>query len=162
MSEFVNKSGEEWLRISLLSHKRGLMISVKVHPLVEEFMSGLAGGKSIPLMEAGQHQWEPIDDTQPLSYYQFVNPVRNDGRGTYYISGGIGTNIVNADDQINLSFLALTGIGTTLISFLSTKEVYPLNFRRELKVRIANAFRDFVREYIRPVKITLVMTSQEL
>lgn len=162
MPETVTQSGEQWLKLGLLPGERGLILEVKAHPKVEKFMQGMSGGRIRPLTDfapgQGRYQWEPLDDTAPLSYYQFDQPIRDAG-ASYYLNS-MGTNIVTEDEKINLSFLSLVGISEG-IQFISNKEVYPIDYRRMLKARIGNAFRDFVREYIKPIKITLVMTSQE-
>jgi hypothetical protein len=163
LPETVYQSGDRWLKLTLAPHKKGLLLEVKVHPLIEEFMQGMSGGISIPVTDITgprYNQWEPTDpDAEPLRCYRPDDHIMRRG-DTDVMLNSVGTNIVCDDERVNLSFLTLAGISEGL-SFVSIKETYPLSYRRQLKVKIGDAFRDFVREFIRPVRITLVMTGQE-
>lgn len=162
--EVVTKSGEEWLRLSMVPDKRGMRIDVRAHPLVEEFMQSLGGGKKIELTEMPRHLWTGVDDINSLGVYRMDTALRNDGISmrTFRIDTP-GYGIIDEDDIVNLSFLRFVGVSAPEgISFISTRDVYPVSYRRQLRTKIGNAFRDFCRDYIKQVKITLIMTGQEI
>lgn len=160
MSEVVVTGGERWLELTLDTSKRGLLLSVQTHPLVEQFMEQLGNSRKQSFEEIGRfNTWETVDDQMSLSIWRAENIIRELPAQTFAINNP-GGNIVGEDGSINLSFLRICGVADG-IQFVSTKEVYPHFYRRELKTRIGNAFRDFVREYIKPTRVTLIMTSRE-
>lgn len=159
--EIVNKGGEEWLRLSLIPDKRGLMIDVRVHPLVEEFMQSLGDGAKIPIGEVGGRgaAWLSADEGPIFIYPAKRMPMA--GQYQTFCLDSPGSSLIYDENQINLSFLRIAGISQG-VRFISSKDVFPLQFRRELKSKIGTAFRHFCMDYIKPVKITLIITSQEL
>lgn len=160
MSEIVTVGKEQWLKISLDTSKRGLLVIVQTHPLVEDFFEQLGNSRKQSFEEIGRfNTWEPVNDQQILSVWRAETPIRDLPGQTFTINNP-GGNIVGEDGNINLSFLRICGI-TEGVQFVSSKEVYPFFYRRELKVRIGNAVRDFVREYIKSARVTLIMTSRE-
>jgi hypothetical protein len=161
----VTRSGDEWLRLSMRQEKRGMLIEVKAHPTVEEFMRSAGAGRKDDLDAHGRTFWQAVDpevDEKLLIYKMDRNPPQDeDGALPSYYLNLPGQNLVYDDGRINLSFLRIAGISEG-VRFISTRDVYPLQYRRELKVRIGQAFRRFCSDYIKPVTITLVMTSSEL
>lgn len=160
MSEIVTEGEERWLELTLDTSKRGLLVCVKTHPLVEQFMEQLGNNRKQTFEEIGRfNSWETVDDQTVMSIWRADNFIRELPGQTFTLNSP-GSNIIGEDGAlINLSFLRIAGI-TEGIKFISTKEVYPYFYRRELKTRIGNAFRDFVREYIKSVRVTLIMTSK--
>lgn len=160
----ITRSGEQWLSLSLVPHKRGLLVDVKAHPLVEEFMQSLSKSGKVPL-ETGRRDgalhWISPDDTQ-LYIYQQEKALMDDPRygGGFTISSPASSFIYD-EGIINLSFLRLAGISEG-VKFISTQDVFPIQFRRELKGKIGAAFRRFCIDYIKPVKLVLIITGQEI
>lgn len=161
--ELITKGGEEWLRLSLIPHKSGLLIDVKTHRLVEDFMSSLGEGKKAAIQDStGRASYWDAQSDDPLQVYAMKRlPAYNSTGYAEFILDQPGGSIVVDENIMNLSFLRLAGISNG-IRFISTKDVFPLSYRRELKRKIGEAFRRFCLDYIKPVKITLVITSQEI
>lgn len=160
MSEIVVEGEERWMELTLDTSERGLLVCVKTHPLVERFMEQLGNNRKQSFEEIGRfNTWDSVDDQSAMAVWRAETFIRELPGQTFTLNNP-GSNIVGEDGAlINLSFLRICGI-TDGVKFISTKEVYPYFYRRELKTRIGNAFRDFVREYIKSVKVTLIMTSK--
>lgn len=169
----ITQSGEQWMFLSLTPHRLGLLVDVRVHTLVEEFMSSLGAGVKDSLKHEPDLRrlveppmvaipgWVPAADGAPLLIYRQDKNIIQDPRygGNFTISSP-STSLVYDEDNINLSFLRLVGISTG-IQFVVTTDIFPIQFRRELKGRIGRAFKQFCLDYIRPIKVTLVVTGRE-
>lgn len=157
-------TGENWLKLSMTPHKKGLLVEVKAHPLIEDFIRSLGSGKTQSLEEnigRGRTGWTVTDpEAGPIAVWHMGQNLElpPGEREQFYLNlPGYG---LLYDNIINLSFLRIAGISNG-VSFISERDVYPIAFRRELKRRIGDAFRRFCMDYIKPVKITLVMTGLE-
>ena len=122
MPEQVFKSGEEWLRISLIPHKRGMLVEVRTHPLVEDFIQAM-GNRTAGVEEwvGRQNGWEAVDEAERIMVYRSDALVRDNS--THFTLNSIGTNIVDDGGRINLSFLRIAGISNG-VRFISTKDVF--------------------------------------
>lgn len=173
MGEEVVINGERWLYFSTFPGKKGLIVQVKVHPRIEEFMSSLGDGTTKnPVIY--DNKWFSTTPGVDLEVYSAANPERL--KGINFTINKPGSSLYSETDDntpsglsvvvlsggiINLSFLRLKGISQESGLEFGVKDVWPLSFRRELKSKVGSAFRHIANEYIRPVRLTLEMRERK-
>lgn len=164
MSEMQNlevvKSGICWFELGVGRGSKGLEISLKAVPQLEEFFQGLSGGKKDPIELYGRN-WSSGDnrdleiyglqrDLQLENANYFVNrptePLEEDGRGS----------------RLNLSFLRLVGISDPQGVKFVISGPYSKEYTRVLTARIGAETRNLIRDFVVPVYINLRISSQDI
>ena len=158
--EIIRKSGEEWLAFSTKPSKYGLEVEVRAHEKVEQFMRGMGDGTTAHITLYGR-DWVEVDPLYPLLIYNHDQLIHHNVGASFTILEP-GRPLLNEDEVVNLSFLRIQGIsGAGGIRF-GVKSVYGTPFRRQLRNRVGEEFRKLVLDHIKPVKITLIISSQEI
>jgi hypothetical protein len=163
--ETVNKGGEQWFLFSTYPTKDGLLVRVKAHSIVEEFFKSLGSGETTPISLHGK-KWSPANPNSSLLVYHQSRPINQTPHYDTNIPGqSLGLHYggdPHGDWPANLSFLKLKGISDPAGVEFYSQDVFSLDFRRNiLKRNTANAFRRFVQDHLKPIKVTLIMSSQE-
>lgn len=170
----IIKRGEICIQTTLHRGMSGLSVSVKVHPLVEEFMRSLGSGEVHNVKLFGRH-WAPVGAAEELNVYHLqTNPgrlVSDDGTvfridkpgqpftmGPESNDGSLTAGLPN----LNLSFLRLVGASDGAGVTFSVKGVYEIDGVRRLRDQIAAASRRFYVAYLKPVDMSVMVSTQEL
>jgi hypothetical protein len=153
----------------------GLILRIQARREVEEFMSGLAGGRRSPLDVVGDG-WHTISlDGAPLEFYdaEFRSP-----QNQSYTLNGIGLPVLlqnrdrddvqrppreiarQLDEQVNLSFLRLVGISEDSGVSVGLAGAYSEEYFRKLKAVFMPAATQFLRDYLVPITINLHVVSK--
>lgn len=147
----VNKSGERWLEFTTLPTKEGLLVRVKTKLVVEEFMRGLGDGSSDPV-EVYDRYWLGKN----LRVYKLSRRIGGD----LYRVDAPGKGLMEEGASMsNLSFLRLVGVSEG-VEFV-VKDVYSTELRRQIRDKVGESFRRLVEDYIKPVRVTLIVSGQE-
>lgn len=167
----IVKRGETSLTVSLVRSAGGLTVSVKAHPAVEAFMRGLGNGEQLDVKAAGPY-WRTISKDSPsLQVYALNDEVPNiqmDGGGTVTI-GRIGQPLVDravrvdgrVEHLVNLSFLRLVGISEGAGVTFAVRGVHTYEALTKMKEMIGEGYKRFYRQYMKPIKMDIVVSTQE-
>lgn len=161
MTTEVSKSGETWLSFALETYKQGVLLEAKAHPAVEDLFQSASKGETAFVEAYGGRLWIPAPGEQePVKIYVPAAGWPTPPKGTTITSPG---HLLNIEDEfINMSFLAVKGIGSPFgIKFLITSPMSPV-LMRETKPKIASAMREFVRENLIHTRVSFVLSSQEV
>jgi len=174
----VIKRGEICIQTTLHRTHLGLTISVKVHPTVEDFIRNLGSGETQDVRIMGRH-WQPIG-TKPLEVWNLAS---NPGRlqtddGSYFRIDVPGYPLLNPGGgrpdgegdpvptvgrgDLNLSFLRLVGASEGAGVEFGVKGVYTLDQCRQIRDRIVGSARRFYVNYLQPVDMTVMVSTQEI
>jgi hypothetical protein len=186
----TNKNGEDVIQTSLRRTTQGLLVTVKTHPKVEEFMQRVSGGEVQSVSNFGRN-WlteytEPdrrvgdkvvqgskhIFYPRPLRAYAFHTPfeIFRTSDGTVVDMEKLGYNLMtnrddrNGDiyDQINLSFIRLQGVSEENgVQFL-IKTVYSLAGLKKLRDGISAAQNTFAADYLKTIEYCVTTATQSL
>lgn len=167
----VIKRGETSLTVSLVRSISGLTIAVKTHPAVEAFIRGLGSGESTDV-KAGGPYWRLISrEAPPLRIYtvtESVNPIVLDN-GEQVTIGRPGYPIIEAGTDssgrtrqiINLSFLRLVGISEGAGITFVLRGVHTYEAVAAMKEKIGEGYKRFYLTYMKPLKMDIVVSTQE-
>lgn len=166
----VIKRGETCIQVTLHRNSTGLSVSTNVHPRVEEFFKALSGN-SPELLDVGAYgrHWVPTKNGGVLKAY---NTQRLES-GTFMMDDGSVFNIENLGvpllskndngrDNLNLGFLKLVGTSEGTGVTFEVKGVYSLEQLRKLRDKISVAAKMLYIAYMRPVDLTVQISTQEL
>ena len=187
-----NKGGEDIIQTSLRRTTQGLLVTIKAHPRVEEFMQRLSGGEVVSVSSIGRNwltEWtEPeirvgdkvipsnrhIIRAEPLRAYALHVPFEpfrsNDGTwidldrlGHPLLSQGSNDGSIRGnDEQLNMSFIRLVGISQPEGVQFLLKTVFSMNGMKKLRDSIQNAQNSFITEYIKNVEYTITTATQTI
>jgi hypothetical protein len=163
----VIKSDENLIRFELLRTPKGLRLTTKVVPRIEEFFKVFTENVTKPL-GLYTRKWATPGTDVPASVYTSpnFNQLMHTGSGSQpYTLDALGKPLVITDlpggKAINLSFLRFVGISdpngvsVTLDQMISTPEL--LNMKSSLR----EAAKQFYIDFMRPVGVTITVMSQE-
>jgi hypothetical protein len=163
----TTKGGRVQIQTGFHRTARGLIVSIKTQPEVEEFFATIADGKRVEVNSIGR-LWMPLD--KPLIAYSIPKEVGeyvnlNTSKQQYYSLQGLGNGLNYAvnrqDDTLNLSFIRLVGTSEGAgIEFRIKNAIFSLPALRNLRDFCAIAQKNFFVNYIRPVD--LVISVQEV
>ncbi len=167
----VTKSGEQCIYVSLQRTAAGLTVGVKAHPRVEEFFKNI-GDLGISEVNLISRTWAPVARTDDsLKVYMSraeLAPPGAIGLGSgsespnFYTIDAIGRPLKLDNGKINLSFLRLVGISEGPgVSFV-VKGVYSLENLRDIRERIGRSAKSFYIEYLRPIDISINISTMEM
>lgn len=170
----VIKRGETSLTMTLIRSSSGLTVSVKAHPRVEEFMRGLGTGESVAVKASGPY-WLPVGSgAKPLMVYtqtQNVDPVQLNSGDVANVNrcghpmieaysspdGSIG----RGRSLVNLSFLRLVGISEGPGITFAVRGVHTYEAVNKMRESLGEAYKQFYRTYMKPIKMDIVVSTQE-
>lgn len=172
----VVKRGETCVITTLSRTALGLSLRVKAHPAVELFMRGLAAPDSPPVeVSLADRYWVPINSKSTLLAYRLgapmpivVNP--NTGQPLFTLDRLARPLLDDTDSEgrprgdvpVNLSYLRLIGISEGAGVVFNVRGVYSLDALRNLQDKIAYAQQQFYINYIRPVNLSVIVSTQEV
>lgn len=176
----VIKGGRTPITATLSRNKFGTSLRVQALPEVEEFMRGLSNRKEadghIVVKTMGRF-WEPLERmaSNPktfvplLAYHQDV-PLEAISIGDLKISlEGLGQPLTSRDMEmdryrtsLNLSFLRLVGISEGAGVRFGVHGVYSFDELLKMHDQIAKGLRTFYIHYMRPVDLTVQISTQVL
>lgn len=164
MSEVASviKNEETCIQIQLMRGPQGLTVVTKVHPRVEEFMRQSNKNQKVDL-GAVSRLWLPTQKDKPLLAWngerlgQHPSP---DGSFNFTLDQ-LGQPLYR-EGLINLSFLRLVGISEDAGIGFCLKGVHSIEALRDIKEKIAVASRKFYVEFLRPVDMSIRVSSMEL
>lgn len=170
----VEKRGENVIWVSLTRKKNPLLVSVKIHPRVEELVRGWGTGLDEPVQ--GGRWWKPTQGGPPLRVWNLDlarDRIFDSGGGSRYRINAAGRPLIfsDGDDEradarreqmLNLSFIRLVGAsGPDGVSFEIAEGVHSLPELRKLADQIKVAGRRFYIDFLMPVDLTVVVSTQE-
>lgn len=164
----IVKKGEIVTQVVLNRSMKGVTIQVKGHPAIEAFARGLGDGESQDIKLYGRH-WHPVGDTA-LRVYNYdpkvfkLDQLQVDDPGIkiwarYDIPG---QPLYDSEGRLNLSFLRLAGISDGPGITFGISGVYTLDRLRLIRDHISAACRRFYVNYMRPVDLSVTISTQEL
>ena len=169
----VIKRGETSLTVSLVRSGGGLTVSVKAHPAVEAFMRGLGSGELVNVRAAGPY-WRPVsrDGLPELQVYAMNEAIPNltlDSQNICGVSRPSQPMIeVHTDpgsgrirSNINLSFLRLAGISEDAGVTFAVRGVHTYEALTKMREQIGEAYKLFYRTYMKPIKMDVIVSTQE-
>lgn len=167
----VVKRGETCIITSLSRTALGLQLRVKAHPAVEMFMRGLADPDAPPVeVSLTDRYWVAPEGKPALMAYRLPTPmpsVTNPSTGGALfqldkLSRPLLDGERERDTPVNLSFLRLIGISEGMGVAFNIRGVYSLDALRTLQERISEAQRQFYINYIRPINLHVIVSTQEV
>lgn len=172
----VIKRGETCLITTFSRTALGLGIRVKAHAAVELFMRGLAEPDAPPIeVSVVDRYWVPTSTKNPLLAYRISQALPSmvqpsgyplftlDRLGRPLLDDREADGPSNArDTPVNLSYLRLIGISEGAGVTFNLKGVYSLEELRKMEERVAHAQQQFYINYIRPVNLSVIISTQEV
>lgn len=147
----------------------GLIVKVKARKEVEDFMGGLAQGRTLPVDAVGDNWLSLGVDGDPLSFYEI--DTRFENQRAYTLDQVAGPLLIapanerqvlktQAEEVVNLSFLRLAGIsGDTGVS-VGIVGPYSNDYLKRLKLALPGAISQFLRDYVAPVTYNFQIISK--
>lgn len=157
----IRKGGQVVL-FSMKRSTKGIHVSLKVDPSIEELFREWAKGRLIDA--SGPHAngklWEGKEG--PLSAYAAigVEGYFQSAEGTYNLVR-VGTNL-HDDNGTNLGFLRLQGASSPEGIQFFVKGVYSSDAVREAGRKIKSALQHFYVNFVKPLDVVITMSSMEL
>lgn len=173
----VEKGGETLLITNISRGLRGIFITLKAHPLLEEFTANLGTGELLDVRAQYGRSWNSRDDS-PLQVYDLTEPslqgVLRAGNTSYRIDRPGAALIEEVQERdpdrdrptyrtvINASFLRLQGIGTGGGVCLHIKGPFPSSQVRTLQTAWDDILVHLYRTFMQKMDITIITTSSKV
>ncbi len=180
----VVKGGETCISLGLERSTKGLRVTIKAHPRVEEFFKTLCGNEVKDAQLTDRH-WRLSDDNAPL--YCYTLPPNTDGfpqeEGGEYVINRVGAPLVvnNTPDpggaparidgngrylgynpKVNISFLRMVGISESQGITFYVGGVYSKDAVIKLLEQIGTGLRRFYIDFIRPMNVSVQISTQSI
>ncbi len=162
----IVKGGETRLQINISRNAGGLVVNVKAHKQIEEFMKQITGGTTSDLAVISRN-WRSNLKDKPFSAYtngsanHKVPPGTLEDGSTYSIDL-LGQPLITQNGQINISFLRLQGISEDAGASFTIAGVYSTDAVRNIRDKVGQAARRFYIDYLRPMDFSVAISTQEL
>lgn len=153
----IVKSGQNLIYIVMSRTSDGLTITVRTHPLIEEFMSHIGNGTKRPV-DAYEKQWGQVPGGDPIEIYHMNGPLMGDGNFRLDLPGG---KLQDENGLYNLSFLRIVGVSTAAGASFKMKGVYSLSRLRDIQENIGKLTKTLFREYIMTTDLAVIVSTQE-
>ena len=164
MSEIVVvKRGERVLEAKLGRSTKGLRIQAKAHGSIEDLFKSWGSGSREAVSDYGRH-WSSPDGVilQAWSIRPDVaDQTFRSPSGTYQLNA-LGRAVVSAEGELNMSFLRLVGISEGAGLRIDVTGVFSYQELIALQQKIHDAARQFYVDYLLPVDLTIVMSTEEI
>lgn len=171
----VTKGGETCISFGLMRSSKGLKVSVRTHPRVEEFFREISGEEVADVKLSARH-WKGLTPETPLMAYivgekvaiedksynlnRIGHPLIDEGNEKKFDRDGRHIGYMNS--RINISFLRLTGISDGNGVTFYVGGVYSKEAVTKLLEQIGGALRSFYIDYIRPMNVSVQISTQSL
>lgn len=170
----IIKRGETSLTMSLNRGPSGLVIAVKVHPVVEAFIRGLGDGGSSDVKASGPY-WRPVGSGGPILIHNLAldapGQIQLESGEYAYINkpgqpildphGAVDINTGKHRPGINLSFLRIAGVSEGAGVTFSVRGVHSYEALTKMREKIGEAYRGLYRAYMKPIQMDIVVSTQE-
>ncbi len=178
MADIIVQKGETILNARVVRSSRGLVIKAKAHPCIEEFFRDRAKGQEAIAVTNWGRAWTKMPEYPELFIYPdqeanngvgpFIRHIALGSMDGYYSltwpgkdllmdTTGRGTNF----DSINMGFLRCKGISENMGIAFSIKGAFTSSEVNSIAQKIQVAAKRFYLEYLRPVDVQIIMTTQE-
>lgn len=177
------KRGESCISMTFRRSMNGLTLTVKTHPLVEEFFRNISTGENVDVRNVGRH-WTGLQKDQPLMAYNLAEPipfihldgakrVRFDRLATHLVSpiggggddGGLRAAPATAgggrEQDVNLGFLRLVGIGDGTGVTFTIRGVFSEKSVQDMRDAVAEGAKRFYQAYMKPLNMNISIVSSE-
>ena len=168
MSKII-KRGETVTQVILHRSMKGVSLQVKAHPAIEEFARALGDGEAQDIKIYGRH-WHAIGD-KPLRIYNNdlkvfkCESLTTDDPGNAKIGFRYdqpGQPLIDGNGFLNISFLRLVGVSEGGGVTFGISGVYTLDSLKRIRDSISSACRKFYVHYMRPVDLSVTISTQDL
>lgn len=145
--------------------RKGLVITAKTDPVIEELFREWAGDAPNVGHAAHGRMWEALNGPLPQLYGLSIMP--DNGSKLQTVSGKIyridrvGTHLVD-DGGINLGFLRFIGISDANGVTFVVKGVFSTDETRRVAQDLKEAVKHFYISFIKPVDVVIQMHTQEI
>lgn len=175
------KRGESCISMTFRRSMNGLTLTVKTHPLVEEFFKNISTGEPVDVRSIGRH-WAGLQKDQPLMAYNLAEPipfihldgqrrVRFDRLATHLLAASSGGPTGHPDDtprspnskeqDINLGFLRLVGVGDGAGVTFTIRGVFSERSVQDMRDAVAEGAKRFYQAYMKPLNMNITIQSSE-
>lgn len=163
------KSGEMVLQLSLKRGTKGVVITAKIHSVIEDFFRTSGLGGFIPANYSGRY-WTSVGEGRLPGLWD-VSPNLNgphsfeggvyrlDCPGTALIVDGSNPRTGAPAEVINLSFLRFEGISEAGIEFVC-KTVMTPEALKSLGNQLRAAVKRFYQDFLKPLEVIITMTTE--
>jgi hypothetical protein len=150
-------------------NKVGLVLTVRAQREVEDFMSGLANGRRLPVDAVGEAWYAVGSEETPLEFYAVESQFENKRAysldqvgGPLLITQPSPRGIVSspADDIANLSFLRLAGISGEGGVSIGLVGAYSWDYINRARSAMPMALKQFLHDYLVPITINLQVINK--
>lgn len=145
------------LRMAQLDDPVGFTVNVWVHPDVESWMKSLGTGESEPVEPYGK-TWVQLPDQKPLEIW---NATRYPDRTGLFRIDQPGKQLVFDGDEINMSFLRLTGVSRGDGVMFGIKTILSTPGLVELRTKIQGVIRQLYIDYMKPATASVSVSVQD-
>lgn len=156
------KGGEEIIQLSFRRTTKGVSVSVKAHPLIEQyFIDNSKGEQTVRVSEYGR-VW--ISETPLSVHYMDISPTPSVSAGISYSFSAVGKNLIQVDGRtqtVNLSILRLVGISEGIGVKFEIRQVFSHEAIQSLAQSFIKATRQFYIDHIKPFDVTVSLVTQE-
>ena len=165
----LEKHGDTVIRTELAWTTQGLLVKVRAHQDVEDFMRSLGTGELTEPKATGHRYWEPQKGSELLCYDLSTNlGILTTEAGAVYRFDRVGYPLLEQTDYkgevINLSFLRLAGISSVSGVTFRIKGIYSLEARNRMRELLGMAQRRFYFSFMKPTRavVNIVMENPSM
>lgn len=173
----VVKRGESVISMTFRRSMSGLTLSIKTHPLVEEFFRNISTGEKSDSAASGRH-WRPLEADKPLMVHNLAEGIpiiQIDGQRTarfdrigqplihYAGAAALGGEpaVRGGSREINLSFLRLATVGEGAGITFGVKGVFSDQAVANMRDDLSLAAKAFYQIYLKPATLNAQIITQE-
>jgi len=166
----VAKSGEIPIQVLFRRSLKGLTLTVKLLPKVEEFIRGLGSGEVFSVRTMGRH-WLPVGGQDLMVYDLNFNPgiLPTDAGGAFRLDrpGGVileseMTPTGHTRDVVNVSFLRLVGASEGSGVTFAVQGVFTDTAVKAMGAQVEAAEKKFFVSYMKPFNLAVMVCTQEI
>jgi hypothetical protein len=155
--EIFDSYGQRAIDISLIRHKDGIKVRVKVTPEVEAFFKNIGGG----VTDTPRHGrlWRSLIDGHKLTMWAFERPINADL--PYNLFHG-GTDLINEMGNVNMSFVRLCGASEEGGREFVCDTVMSRSELDSIALKMRKAAEHLYTEFIQPVHLNIFVGVRDL
>jgi len=154
--ENIEYKGQSYIKAAFKRGRKGIELNIQAVPEIEAFIRDLGQGTTDDVTLYGK-DWYTTNPDAPIKVYKIKSLPQNGPMMEYRLDLP-GYSLMN-DEQVNLSFLRIAGISEPGGVTFGVKGAYSLPYVINLKSAIGRAGRQFVRDYVAPFDIHLMIVG---
>jgi hypothetical protein len=166
------KNGERVVSIDIARTKKrladvGFLVTVKVHPTIEEFFREMMQGQEPSPITTWGRQWVQVGDTPLLAYHLHSDLSGPRGGNTLFRLDYVGKSALTFKDPsthencTNLGFLRMVGISEGAGVTFGVRGVYERDTLRAMQDSVLRASARFYEQYLKPINLSIHVSTQE-